>query len=157
MTQWEAFIKMYNAGYKEYFNPMFGVVKVKSVYKKEKKVTFIVQGNISILFTVNSDFKVSDNPFIKQCVFPNSNCDDFVTYVNTVRKELTFKLNAPVCIYRPHSTYTCVFGVLTKIYEFHADVRTLEGGNSITVAIDDILTIEEAKKLLKNKDNVQTV
>ena len=31
MTQWEAFIKMYNAGYKEYFNPMFGIVIVKIV------------------------------------------------------------------------------------------------------------------------------
>lgn len=157
MTQWEAFIKMYNAGCKEYFNPMFGIVIVKNIYKEEKKVSFVVQENTIISFTVNADFKVSDNPRVKQCVFPTSNRDDFVVYVNTMCKHLVLKVNAPICIYRPRAAYTLVFGILTKIHKDHVEVRLRENSYPITVGIDKVLTIQEAKELINNKDNVQSI
>lgn len=157
MTQWEAFIKMYDAGCKEYFNPMFGTIKVRSVYKKEKRASFIVQGNISILFTVNDEFKTSDKPHIKQCVFPTSDCDDFVVYVNTFRKNLLLKPNTPVCIYRPHAVYTFVFGVITKVHEDSVEVMLQENGYSTTVGINEVLTIKEAKKFINNQNNVQSI
>lgn len=159
MTQWEAFIKMYDAGREEYFNPMFGTIKVRKVYKKVKEASFIVQGNISIHFTVNADFKVkaSDNTSVKQCVFPNSDCDDFVTYVNTFHKNLLLKPNTPVCIYRPHAGYDLIFGVITKVYEDYVEVILQENGHPITVEINEVLTVKEAKELINNKDNVQSI
>lgn len=154
MTQWEAFIKMYDAGRKEYFNPMFGIITVRSVYKKEKKVSFVVQRNISISFTVNDEFKTSDNLSVRQCVFPNSDCDDFVVYVNTFHKHLLLKPHTPVCIYRPHTEYDLIFGVITKVYEDYVEVILQKNGHTTTVETNEVLTIKEAKELIKSQSNV---
>lgn len=157
MTQWEAFIKMYDAGCKEYFNPMFGIIIVKNVCKEEKTVSFAVRVNPIISFTVNSDFKVANKPHIKQCVFPTSDCDDFVVYVNTFRKHLLLKPNVPVCIYRPRAMYTLIFGVIAKVYEDSVEVILQENGYPITVEINEVLTIKEAKEFISNQNNVQSI
>lgn len=156
MTQWEAFTILVKNGAKRFFNPMYGYVKLTEVDSKNKTATFETRN--SVTFIVTEKFKLSINPFIKQCVFPTRDCEDFSTYLRKNCKQLLLKPNSPVCFTIKSVERILKFGVLieTNLNSMNALVEVY-GETPKWVPIKSLLTIQEAKELIKNQSNVQSI
>lgn len=153
MTQWEAFTILVKNGDKSFFNPMYGYVKLIEVDSKNKTAKFETPEHIT--FIVTERFKLHGNPFVKQCVFPTSKCEDFTTYLRKNCKQLLLKPNSPVCFTIKSPEPILKFGVLRDINlnSMNALVEVY-GEAPKCVPIKSLLTIQEAKELIKSQNNV---
>lgn len=156
MTQWEAFTILVKNGAKRFFNPMYGYVKLMEVDSKNKNAEFETREHVT--FIVTEKFKLNANPFVKQCVFPTRDCEDFATYLREHCKQLLLKPNSPVCFIIKSPEPILKFGVLRDINlnEMNALVEVY-GETPKWVPIKSLLTIQEAKELIKNQSNVQSI
>lgn len=156
MTQWEAFTILVKNGIKRFFNPMYGYVKLMEVNSKNKTATFETRGHIT--FVVTEKFKLYDSPFVKQCVFPSSTCEDFATYLRKNCKQFLLKPNSPICFTIKSPESILKFGVLRNI-NLNAMNALVEvyGEAPKCVPIKSLLTIQEAKELIKSQSNVQSI
>lgn len=156
MTQWEAFTILVKNGIKRFFNPMYGYVKLMEVDSKNKTATFETRGHIT--FVITEKFKLYDSPFVKQCVFPISECEDFTTYLRKNCKQLLLKPNSPICFTIKSPEPILKFGILRDINlnSMNALVEVY-GEAPECVPIKSLLTIQEAKELIKSQSNVQSI
>lgn len=156
MTQWDAFKMLINGGIKRFFNPMYGFVELIAVDSKYKNAKFKTEEGV--VFIVIENFKLHDYPFVKQCIFPTSLCEDFVTYVRNHCKHLLLKPNSPVCFITKSPECCLKFGVLKEI-KMNSSKAFIEiyGDAPQQVPLKSILTIQEAKELINNQNNVQSI
>lgn len=160
MTQWEAFNMLVSNGVKKFFNPMYGFVKLIAVDSKNKEAGFETEEHVR--FVVSDKFKLYNNPFVKQCIFPTSQCEDFVTYLRNNHKYLLLKPNSPVCFRTNSPECYLKFGVLKKINPIkdpHSSDALIQVYGDVLqqVPLKSILTIQEAKELINNQNNVQSI
>ena len=156
MTQWDAFNMLVNNGITRFFNPMYGFVKLMEVDSKNRNAKF--ETRESVMFTVSDNFKLYYNPFVKQCIFPTSQCEDFVTYLQNHCKYLLLKPNSPVCFITKSPECCLQFGVLKEINLNSLKVLIqVYGDVPQQVPLKSVLTIQEAKELINNQNNVQSI
>ena len=158
MTQFEAIVKLTENGTKaiKAYSPAYGWLTIKEVFTKDAPYHEIrcevAKGNV-IYFTRDLMLAGAEE-HAKQMLFPNKECEDWVTYVMRKRPDLNFHIDELVA-YREEDRF--VVARITDICRDKIEVQTATCGTKQVIPIMSVYRLKEVAKRIKKSKDVQSI
>lgn len=166
MTQFEAIVKLtensvinlavHNTKPIKAYSPAYGWLMIKEVYTKDAPYHEIrcevCEGNV-VYFTRNLRL-AGAGEHAKQMLFPNQECEDWVTYVMRKRPELNFHIDE-LAAYREDGKF--ILARITDICRDRIEVQTATCGTKQVLPVISVYKLKEVTKLIKKSKDVQSI
>lgn len=158
MTQFEAIVKLTENSTKpiKAYSPAYGWLVIKEVFTKNAPYHEIRcevnKGNV-VYFTRDL-ILTGAGEHAKQMLFPNQECEDWVTYVTRRRPELRFHIDELV-VYREEDMF--ILARIVDICKDRIEVRITENGTTQVIPVLSVYKLKEVAERLKKNKNVQSI
>lgn len=152
MTQFEAIVKLTEDSNKpiKAYSPAYGWLLIKEVFTKDAPYHEIRcevnKGNV-VYFTRDLVL-CGAGEHAKQMLFPNQECEDWVTYTRRIRPDLNFHINELVVCHRDGMF---VLARITDIRRDRIEVQVTENGLKQLIPTISVCKLKEIAELLKSK------
>lgn len=158
MTQFEVIVKLTKNSDKpiKAYSPAYGWLMITEVLTKDApyhEIRCKVGGGRVVYFTRDL-ILTGAGEHAKQMLFPNKECEDWVTYVKRIRPELNFYIDELVA-YREEGKF--VLARITDICRDKIEIQTATCGAKQLLPVISVYKLKEVAKLIKKSKDVQSI
>lgn len=158
MTQFEAIVKLTENSTKpiKAYSPAYGWLVIKEVFTKDAPYHEIrcEINKGSVVYFTRDLILCGAEEHAKQMLFPNRECEDWVTYVKRIRPELNFYIDELVA-YLEEDRF--VLARITDINRDRIEVQTITCGKKQVMPIMFVYKLKEVAKRIKKSKDVQSI
>lgn len=158
MTQFEAIVKLTENSTKpiKAYSPAYGWLVIKEVFTKDAPYHEIrcEINKGSVVYFTRDLVLCGAEEHAKQMLFPNKECEDWVTYITRTRPELNFYVGELVA-YLEEDRF--ILARITDICKDKIEVQTITYGKKQVIPIMFIYTLKEVAKRIKKSKDVQSI
>lgn len=158
MTQFEAIVKLTKNGTKPItaYSPAFGWLVIKEVFTKDAPYHEIRCGMYggNVVYFTRDLLLIGAGEHAKQMLFPNKECEDWVTYAMHIRPDLRFQIDELVAY---HEEDRFILARITDICKNKVEVQTATCGTKQIIPVTSVYKLKEVAKLIKKSKDVQSI
>lgn len=158
MTQFEAIVKLTENSTKliKAYSPAYGWLAIKEVFTKDAPYheirCEINKGNV-VYFTRDL-ILTGAGEHAKQMLFPNKECEDWVTYIMSIRPDLRFQIDELVA-YREEDRF--ILARITDIGKNKVKAQVATCSTKQIIPVTSVYKLKEVAKLIKKSKDVQSI
>ena len=158
MTQFEAIVKLTKNGIKPItaYSPAYGWVMIQEVLTKSihSQVIGCKVGEARFVYFTRDLILTGAEEHAKQMLFPNRECEDWVTYIMRMRPDLRFYIDELVA-YREEDRF--ILARITDIRRDKVEVQTATCGTKQIIPVASVYKLKEVAKRIKKSKDVQSI
>lgn len=158
MTQFKTIVKLTKNSTKPIraYSPAYGWLVITEVFTKDApyhEIRCEINKDNVVYFTRDL-ILTGAGEHAKQMLFPNQECEDWVTYVMRTKPELRFYIDELVA-YREKGKF--ILARITNIYGDRIEVQVATCGTKEVLHVSSVYKLKEVAKLIKKNKDVQSI
>lgn len=158
MTQFEAIVKLTESGTKSIkaYSPAYGWIMIQEVLTKSIHSQMIrcKVGEARFVYFTRDLILTGAEEHAKQMLFPNKECEDWVTYLTRIRPDLNFYVDELVA-YREEDRF--ILARIADICRDRIEVQVATCGTKQVLHISSVYKLREVAKRIKKSKDVQSI